>query len=56
MAMIFESGRYDTPAHFVQAFLLLQKVASAGHVNAMAVLAVCLELRWVVEQNDEMAL
>lgn len=56
LAVIYEYGRYSVPTDVVAAADYFTKAATAGHVEAMAELALCYELGCGVEANDETAL
>lgn len=56
MAVIYEYGRHSVPTDVVAAAVYFEKAAVAGHVEAMAEIALCYELGCGVEANDETAL
>mmetsp|Transcript_17399 Transcript_17399/g.47509 ORF Transcript_17399/g.47509 Transcript_17399/m.47509 type:complete len:318 (-) Transcript_17399:138-1091(-) len=56
LAQIFEYGRHETEIDVYAAFEWFEKAAKAGHVEAMAELALCYELGCGVEQSDDNAL
>jgi Sel1 repeat len=56
LALIYEYGRYSVPTDVVAAAVYFEKAAEAGHVDAMAELALCYELGCGVTANDETAL
>jgi TPR repeat protein len=56
LALLYEHGKKSVELDVVKAAEWLQRAAEAGHVEAMAELALCYELGCGVEQNDERAL
>jgi TPR repeat protein len=56
LALIYEYGKYNVPTDVVAAAVYFEKAALAGHVDAMAELALCYELGCGVTANDETAL
>jgi Sel1 repeat len=56
LAIIYEYGRYSVPTDVVAAAVYFETAARAGHVEAMAELALCYELGCGVEASDETAL
>lgn len=56
VAIIYEYGTYGVEIDVVKAAEWFEKAAEAGHIEAMAELALCYELGCGVEQSDEKAL
>lgn len=56
LALLYEHGKRSVELDVVKAAEWLQRAAEAGHVEAMAELALCYELGCGVDQNDERAL